>query len=66
MLSNAVAYYFEDRSDLARLDENNWGAVLANRRAGEEIHPSAKEGKQAAYLVAQTFPWKLVSRIGER
>ena len=65
-LSNAGAYYFEDQSDLARLDEINWDAVQANRWAGEGIHPSVKEGKQAEFLVEQSFPWELVSRIGVR
>ena len=65
-LSNAGAYYFEDRSDLARLDEINWDAVRANRWAGEGIHPSVKEGKQAEFLLERSFPWELVSRIGVR
>ena len=65
-LSNAGAYYFEDRSDLARLNEINWDAVRANRWAGEGVQPTVKEGKQAEFLVERSFPWELVSRIGVR
>ncbi len=57
-LSNAGAYYFEDRCDLARLDEIDWNAVQARDWR------QCKEGKQAEFLVEQQFPWKLVSRIG--
>ncbi len=57
-LSNAGAYYFEDRSDLTQLGEIDWDAVQARdwRRS--------KEGKQAEFLIEQQFPWELVSRIG--
>ena len=65
-LSNAGAHYFEDRSNLARLDEIDWDAVRANRWAGEGIHPSVKEGRQAEFLAEQSFPRELVSRIGVR
>lgn len=57
-LSNAGAYYFEDRADLARLGEIDWGAVLARD------WQQCKEGKQAEFLVEQSFPWDLVERIG--
>jgi len=63
-LSNAGAHYFEDRSDLAQLPEINWEAVRAIRWVGSGISPSVKEGKQAEFLVEQSFPWELVSRIG--
>lgn len=58
-LSNAGAYYFEDRADVASLGEVNWDAVQADQWAG-----SRKEGKQAEFLVEQGFPWHLVERIG--
>lgn len=58
-LSNAGAYYFEDRADIARLSEVNWDAVNARQWAG-----AAKEGKQAEFLIEQSFPWHLVERIG--
>jgi len=57
-LSNAGAYYFEDRSDLARLHEIDWDAVQANDWRGK------KEGKQAEFLLESGFPWRLVERIG--
>lgn len=58
-LSNAGAYYFEDIADVARLGEINWDAVHARQWAG-----AAKEGKQAEFLIEQSFPWHLVERIG--
>lgn len=58
-LSNAGAYYFEDIADVTRLSEVNWDAVQARQWAG-----AAKEGKQAEFLIEQSFPWHLVERIG--
>lgn len=58
-LSNAGAYYFEDRSDLAHLGDINWDSVRARQWAG-----AAKEGKQAEFLIEHSFPWHLVERIG--
>ena len=63
-LSNAGAYYFEDRRDLAQLAEINWEAVQTNRWSGNDIAPSIKEGKQAEFLMEYSFPWHLVERIG--
>lgn len=57
-LSNAGAYYFEDRADVAQLGEIDWDAVRARDWRGK------KEGKQAEFLVEQSFPWDLVTRIG--
>lgn len=57
-LSNAGSYYFEDRSDLAALDEINWQAVRATDWR------NLKGGKQAEFLVERSFPWTLVERIG--
>ena len=57
-LSNASAYYFEDRIDLARLHEIDWRAV------GAPSWQHCKEGKQAEFLVERRFSWELVSRIG--
>lgn len=58
-LSNAGAYYFEDRSSLADLGDINWASVKATQWSGP-----AKEGKQAEFLVEDGFPWQLVERIG--
>ncbi len=63
-LSNAGANYFEDRCDLAQLNEINWEAVQTNRWSGNGIASSVKEGKQAEFLMEHNFPWHLVERIG--
>jgi hypothetical protein len=63
-LSNAGAYYFEDRSDVADLDQIHWGAVQARQWSGAGIPKEVKEGKQAEFLVERSFPWYLVERIG--
>ncbi|MFG0410278.1 DUF4433 domain-containing protein [Pseudomonas sp. FYR_11] len=57
-LSNAGAYYFEDRADLTRLNEIDWNAVQARDWR------QRKEGKQAEFLLEYSFPWHLVERIG--
>lgn len=57
-LSNAGAYYFEDRAGLEYLDEIDWDAVAARDWR------QCKEGKQAEFLVEDRFSWELVSRIG--
>lgn len=57
-LSNAGSYYFEDRNNLAHLNEINWPAVLSNQWA------NCKEGKQAEFLMHDNFPFELVERIG--
>lgn len=59
-LSNAGAGYAEFRNDAADLDEIDWPAVANNSWSP----PSIKEGKQAEFLVHNTFPWELVERIG--
>ena len=63
-LSNAGAYYFEDRCDYAQLHEINWNAVKADIWGGSGVAPSVKEGKQAEFLMEYQFPWHLVKRIG--
>ena len=63
-LSNAGAYYFEDRNSLTQLNEINWDAVRTNRWSGNGIDPSVKEGKQAEFLMESNFPWQLIERIG--
>jgi hypothetical protein len=62
-LSNAGAYYFEDRADLSRLGDIDWDAVQARRWAGNGISRSVKEGKQAEFLMEHSFPWHLVERV---
>ncbi len=57
-LSNAGSYYFEDRADLAHLNEVNWPAIGATR------WPAVQEAKQAEFLVEEQFPWTLIDQIG--
>lgn len=57
-LSNAGARYFEDRGNLAQLDEIDWDAVHARDWR------QRKDGKQAEFLLEMSFPWHLVKRIG--
>lgn len=63
-LSNAGAYYFEDRSDVASLGDINWNAVGARQWAGSGVSRTVKEGKQAEFLIERAFPWHLVERVG--
>lgn len=63
-LSNAGAYYFEDRSSLTQLAELNWGAIGANQWSGNGVAATIKEGKQAEFLVENRFPWQLIERVG--
>lgn len=59
-LSNAGAYYTQFRDRLDQLDQVNWPAVNAR----DFRDPDAKEGKQAEFLIHESFPWELVRRIG--
>lgn len=57
-LSNAGAYYFEDRADLSQLKEINWDAIQAT------YWSRCRDPKQSEFLIEEQFPWKLVERIG--
>jgi hypothetical protein len=59
-LSNAGARYTQFRNDLADLDDLDWTAILNN----DFRSPDVKEGKQAEFLLHESFPWKLIERIG--
>ncbi len=59
-LSNAGSYYVEIRDDLDQIDEINWAAVTETDFRSSDV----KEGKQAEFLVHESFPWKLVRRVG--
>ncbi len=61
-LSNAGSRYFQDRCNLARLDEIDWDAVEAR----DWRAPKIKESKQAEFLVERSFSWTLVQRVGAR
>lgn len=57
-LTNAGSLYFEDRCDIAHLDEVDWDAVQAHNWLGR------KERKQAEFLLEFSLPWQLVESIG--
>jgi len=57
-LSNAGSYFFEDRCDFTHLTEIDWDAV------GATNWRKCKDGKQAEFLLEQSFPWQLIERIG--
>ena len=57
-LSNAGSRFFEDRKDLAQLNELDWPAIQT------DMWQSCKDGKQAEFLLEQFFPWHLVEVIG--
>jgi len=59
-LSNAGSFYAQFRSRLEELNQIEWEAVSAT----DFRAPQIKEGKQAEFLVHESFPWTLVERIG--
>ena len=59
-LSNACARYTQFRTGLANLAEVNWASVAATDFRVAEV----KESKQAEFLMHDSFPWGLVSRVG--
>ena len=62
--SNAGSGYFEDYSDLSLLNKVDWDAVNARKWSGYKVEPTVKDGKQAEFLVEDSFSWELVTRIG--
>ncbi len=58
-LSNAGSSYFEDRCDLANLDEIDWSAVQTKLWSDSPT----KENKQAEFLLEQQFPWQLIEEV---
>jgi hypothetical protein len=59
-LSNAGANYTEFRADLGQLEEINWKAVNARDWRDSDL----REGKQSEFLVYESFPFELITRIG--
>jgi hypothetical protein len=51
-------------SSLAQLGEINWDAVQATKWSGPGVSSLTKDGKQAEFLAEQSFPWRLIERIG--
>ena len=56
--SNAGSSYFDDYANLSDLNQLDWSAVQA--RQWRDV----KEKKQAEFLVEESVPWMLISRIG--
>ena len=59
-ISNAGARYTTFYNTLDKLGEINWTAVAATDFRDSLI----KDGKQAEFLVFESFPWSLVDKIG--
>lgn len=57
---NAGTYYCKFYADIAQLDEVNWDAVAATDFRDSTV----KEGKQAEFLVYESFPCELIERMG--
>lgn len=57
---NAGARYANFYADLNQLDKINWDAVQENDFRNAVV----KEGKQAEFLLFESFPWSLVETIG--
>ena len=57
---NAGTHYAGFYSDLSQLDQVNWTAV----QAIDFRDPTIKDGKQAEFLVYESFPWTLVEGSG--
>ena len=57
---NAGARFANFYNDPACLDEINWPAVEASNFRDMLV----KEGKQAEFLIYESFPWELVEKIG--
>lgn len=57
---NAGTRYADFYADVRKLDQVNWNAVQAT----DFRDPIVKEGKQAEFLVHESFPWELVDTIG--
>ena len=62
--SSAASGYFEDYSDLAKLDKIDWDAVSARKWSGVGVPDAVKEGKQAEFLVEKSIAWELAECVG--
>jgi hypothetical protein len=60
--SNAGGRLADFYADLRHLDRVNWEAVAAR----DFRDPVIQEGKQAEFLIHESFPWELVEEIGVR
>ncbi len=57
---NAGARYSDFYDDPTLLDALEWEAIAAN----DWRDPDVKEGKQAEFLIEESFPWELIELIG--
>jgi hypothetical protein len=57
---NAGTYYTRFYASLDQLEEVNWTAVRARDFRSVQI----KDGKQAEFLMYESFPWTLVEKVG--
>lgn len=60
--TNAGTRYARFFSEIASLSKVNWDAV----QAAVWWKPKIKDGKQAEFLVYESFPWELVAQVGVR
>ena len=58
---NAGAYVASFFNDIGRIGDLNWDAIQSNNFRDQ---PIVKEGKQAEFLLYDSFPWELVEHIG--
>jgi hypothetical protein len=58
--ANAGASYTDFFADLESLGEIDWSAV----QSSSFWDPVVKEGKQAEFLLHESFPWELIESIG--
>jgi hypothetical protein len=58
--SNAGACYATFHCELSKLNQIDWDAVAST----DFRDASVKEGKQAEFLMEESFPWGLITRIG--
>jgi hypothetical protein len=59
-LANAGAAYAEFRDSMAHLNQLNWPLIAST----DFRIPEVKEAKQCEFLVQDSYPWRLISRIG--
>ncbi len=57
-LSNAGSFHFEDRCDLAQLDQIDWDSVNA------KTWNRTRDSKQAEFLIERHVDWNLVELVG--
>lgn len=57
---NAGTYYADFYAKVDDLDKISWDAVNAT----DFRDPAVKDGKQAEFLIHESFPWQLVEKIG--